>query len=342
MASPILLRHPSSLEHETGAHPESPRRIVAIERALEQRDWLGWDVRLSPAASRAAIEAVHPAAHVDRIEALAARGGGMIDMDTTVSAGSFQAAVHAAGGAVALVDALLGPEAPAVGASLHRPPGHHATAGRAMGFCLLNNVAIAAQRALDAGGARRVLVVDWDVHHGNGTNDIFFERADVLFCSIHQWPLYPGTGRESDVGAGPGVGCTVNLPVPGGSGDAVFVSLLEHVVRPLALAYAPDLVLVSAGYDAHADDPLAGCCVTDAGYVAMSASVRALADELGVALGIVLEGGYDLGALARGVVLTLETVGAQQPPAPPSDVALHPLAARARERLARVGWPSPG
>src|SRR4051812_33517848 len=181
MPGRVLLRHPSSLEHETGAHPESPRRIVAIERVLGASDWLGWEMRLSPAASRAAIEAVHPAAHVDRIEALAARGGGMIDMDTTVSSGSFQAAVHAAGGAVALVDALLGPDGPAVGASLHRPPGHHATAGRAMGFCLLNNVAIAAQRALDACGARRVLVVDWDVHHGNGTNDIFFERADVLF-----------------------------------------------------------------------------------------------------------------------------------------------------------------
>ena len=146
-----------------------------------------------------------------------------------------------------------------VGASLHRPPGHHATAGRAMGFCLLNNVAIAAQHALDAGGAERVLVVDWDVHHGNGTNDIFYARDDVLFCSIHQWPLYPGTGRDADTGEGPGEGYTVNLPVPGGSGDARrSCSLVEHVVRPLARAYAPDLVLVSAGYDAHADDPLGG------------------------------------------------------------------------------------
>jgi acetoin utilization deacetylase AcuC-like enzyme len=338
---PILLRHPSSLEHETGAHPESPRRIVAIERALEERDWLGWDVRLSPAASRAAIEAVHPAAHVDRIEALAARGGGMIDMDTTVSSGSFRATLHAAGGAVAMVDALLGAQAPVVAASLHRPPGHHATAGRAMGFCLLNNVAIAAQHALDSCGAQRVLVVDWDVHHGNGTNDVFYARDDVLFCSIHQWPLYPGTGREAEAGAGPGEGYTVNLPVPGGSGDAAFTSLVEHVVRPLAREYAPDLVLLSAGYDAHADDPLAGCVVTDAGYAAMSASVRAMADELAVPLGIVLEGGYDLGALARGVVITLETVAAAAPPAV-AEIALHPLAARAHERLAAGRWPSLG
>ncbi len=338
MPDPILLRHPSSLEHDTGAHPESARRIVAIERALSERDWLGWDVRLSPAASRAMIEAVHPAAHVDRIEALAERGGGMIDMDTTVSVGSFEAALHGAGGAVAMVDALLGADGPAVAASLHRPPGHHATAGRAMGFCLFNNIAIAAQHALSLGGAARVLIVDWDVHHGNGTNDIFFERDDVLFCSIHQWPLYPGTGRETDAGAGPGMGYTVNLPVPGGSGDAVFVSFVEHVVRPLARAYEPSLVLVSAGYDAHADDPLAGCAVTDDGYRAMSASVRAMADELGVPLGIVLEGGYDLSALSRSVAITLETVGAERAPAA-AEVDLHPLAARTRDRLAVGGWP---
>ena len=335
----VLLRHPSSLEHDTGAHPESSRRIVAIERALEQRGWLGWDVRLSPAASRAAIEAVHAAQHVDRIEALSARGGAMIDMDTIVSAGSYEAALRAAGGAVAIVDALLGPEGAHVAASLHRPPGHHATADRAMGFCLLNNVAIAAQHALDAWGARRVLILDWDVHHGNGTNDIFAARDDVLFCSIHQSPMYPGSGSASDAGHGPGEGFTVNLPVPGGSGDAAFVSLVEHVVRPLAGAYQPDLVLLSAGYDAHADDPLAGCAVTDAGYAAMSASVRAMANELGAPLGIVLEGGYDLGALARSLVITLEVAGAMQPPDVPG-VALHPLAAQARERLASAGWPA--
>jgi acetoin utilization deacetylase AcuC-like enzyme len=338
MAVPVLLRHPSSLEHDTGAHPESARRIVAIERALSERRWLGWDVRLSPAASRDAIERVHPARHVDRIAALSARGGGMIDMDTIVSRGSFEAALHAAGGGVAMVDALLGSERAPAGASLHRPPGHHAEAERAMGFCLFNNVAIAAQHALDA-GARRVLILDWDVHHGNGTNDIFAGRDDVLFCSIHQSPLYPGTGPATDVGYGQGAGYTVNLPVPGGSGDAVYVSLVEHVVRRLARAYGPDLLLISAGYDAHADDPLAGCVVTDAGYAAMSASLRAMAGELAVPLGIVLEGGYDLGALARSLSLTLAAVGAERAPAVP-DVALHPLAAQAHERLARGRWPA--
>ena len=336
MPTPILLRHPSSLEHDTGAHPESPRRIAALDRALGERDWLGWDERLSSATTRAAIEAVHAPALVDRVEALAERGGGLIDMETIVSPGSFVAALHAAGGAMEMVDALLSGSA-RVGASLHRPPGHHATEDQAMGFCLFNNVAIAAQHALSS-GAERVLILDWDVHHGNGTNDIFAARDDVLFCSIHQWPLYPGTGHERDTGYGHGEGYTVNLPVPGGSGDAAFVSLVEHVVRPLARSYAPDLVLVSAGYDAHADDPLAGCVVTDEGFGAMSASIRATADELGVPLGIVLEGGYDLGALARSVVVTLETVGTQQAPAAPS-LPMHPLALRARERLAGGHWP---
>ncbi len=339
MASPVLLRHPSSLEHDTGSHPENARRIVAIERALGARDWLGWDVRLSPAAARASIEAIHPAAHVDRIETLCRRGGGMIDMDTVVSPGSFEAALHAAGGATAMVDALLGAEGAPAAASLHRPPGHHAEAARAMGFCIFDNVAIGAQHALDAHGARRVMIVDWDVHHGNGTNAIFHERDDILFCSLHQWPLYPGTGAASDVGRGAGAGFSVNLPVPGGSGDDVFVSHLEHVVAPLARAYAPDLLLVSAGYDAHADDPLAGCVVTDAGYVAMAASVRAVADGLGIPLGIVLEGGYDLAALARCVVATLEVVGAADPPPAPA-VALHPLTGRAREHLAAGHWPA--
>ena len=342
MAAPVLFRHPSSLEHDTGSHPENARRIVAIERALSERDWLGWNVRLSPAATREQIGAVHPPEHIDRIESLCGRGGGMIDMDTLVSPGSYEAALHAAGGAVAVVDALLGAGEGAsarCAASLHRPPGHHAERGQAMGFCLFANAAIAAQHAIDAYGVRRVLIFDWDVHHGNGTNAIFHERDDVLFCSIHQSPLYPGTGPASDVGRGAGEGFTVNLPVPGGSGDDVFLSHVEHVVRPLARAYAPDLVLLSAGYDAHADDPLAGCRVTDEGFAAMAASMRACADELGVPLGLVLEGGYELAALSRSFVATLEVVGADAaPPAPV--VAVDPLALRAQERLAAY-WPAP-
>jgi acetoin utilization deacetylase AcuC-like enzyme len=183
-----------------------------------------------------------------------------------------------------------------------------------------------------------VLILDWDVHHGNGTNDIFHADPDVLFVSIHESPLYPGTGPASDRGSGAGEGLTVNLPVPGGSGDAVWCSLVEHVAVPLGLEHRPGIVLVSAGYDAHVRDPLASCRVTREGFERMAASVRSLADELDVPLGIVLEGGYDLVALAESVVATLEVVSGSVDPAP---VALHPLAAEAAGRLAER-WPLVG
>jgi acetoin utilization deacetylase AcuC-like enzyme len=341
MPRPVLFRHPSSLAHETEPHPpphpERPARIVAITEALEARGWLGWDVRESPAATADQVHRVHPPEYTRRIEAFCAAGGGMLDVDTVASPGSWEAALHAAGGAVALVDILLGAQARA-GASLHRPPGHHAEPARAMGFCLLNNVAIAARHALDAHGAGKVLVLDWDVHHGNGTNDIFHATDEVLFASIHESPLYPGTGPASDTGSGAGEGYTVNLPVPGGSGDAVFCSLVEHVVVPVARTYEPRLVLVSAGYDAHRDDPLADCEVTDAGFAAMAGSVRRLADALDVPVGIVLEGGYELEALARGVIATLEVAGAPQAPAPDPALPVHPLAQDAIARLA-PRWP---
>lgn len=339
MAAPVLFRHPSSVEHETGAHPERPGRIVAIERALEARHWLGWDVRVSPEATLQQLWAVHPAEYVAGIERLCAGGGGSLDADTVVSARSYTAARHAAGGACALVDVLLGGDGPRVGASVHRPPGHHAEPARAMGFCVFNNVAVAARHALDAHGLERVLVFDWDVHHGNGTNDIFHATPDVLFASIHESPLYPGTGPATDVGSGPGEGYTVNLPVPHRSGDPAWTSLAEHVVVPLARAYEPQLVLVSAGYDAHADDPLASCAVSVAGFAAMAGSVRRLADALGVPLGLVLEGGYDLSALASSLVATLEVLGADAAPAAPERLAVDPLAERALERLASR-WPA--
>jgi acetoin utilization deacetylase AcuC-like enzyme len=207
-----------------------------------------------------------------------------------------------------------------------------------MGFCLFNHVAVAARAALDGGyGVDRVLVFDWDVHHGNGTNDIFAETDEVLFVSVHESPLYPGTGPASDVGRGRGEGYTVNLPVPGGSGDETWCSMVEHVVAPLAREYAPQLILVSAGFDAHADDPLAGCSVTDAGFAAMAASVRACAASLGVPAGLVLEGGYDLGALSRSLCDVLEVFSADGPVDAPS-VDVHPLAADALGRLERF-WP---
>jgi acetoin utilization deacetylase AcuC-like enzyme len=337
MARPLALRHPSSLLHDTGEHPERAARISAIEAELDSRDWLGWERRDSPPAERAVVEAVHPADYVRGIEELCAAGGGPLDVDTVVSSESFRAALHGAGGAVEAVDALLEGRAGAA-ASLHRPPGHHAERARAMGFCLFNNVAIAAQRALDAHGLERVLILDWDVHHGNGTNDIFHADPRVLFVSIHQWPLYPGTGAAGDEGSGAGTGFTVNLPVARGSGDELWCSLVEHVVGPLAADFAPQLVLVSAGFDAHAGDPLAECRVSDDGYAAMAGSVRRIAARAGAPVGMVLEGGYELGSLARSVARTLAVLGAPGPPPAPA-LALHPAAAEAAARLA-ARWPS--
>ncbi len=337
MARPLVLRHHSSVHHDTGDHPEHPTRITAIEHELAARDWLGWEVRESTPVEGDALHAVHPARYVRAIDEFCAAGGGHLDLDTVVSTESYGAALHAAGGAVGIVDALVEGHAP-VAASLHRPPGHHAEVSRAMGFCLFNNAAIAARRAIDGHGLERVLILDWDVHHGNGTNDIFHADPQVLFASIHQWPLYPGTGSMSDEGSGAGEGYTVNLPVPGGSGDALWCSLVEHVVGPLATAFAPQLVLVSAGYDAHADDPLAGCEVTDDGYATMAGSVRRMAESLGVPVGLILEGGYDLGALARSVARTLEVLGAPDAPSAP-DLPLHAVAGEAASRLA-ARWPA--
>src|SRR3984957_9211242 len=242
--TPVLLEHPSSLEHDTGRHPERAARIVAIDRELSARDWLGYDRVLSPRVQRTTLAAVHPEPYITAIERAAIAGGGHIDADTIISEGSFKAAQHAAGGAVELVDRLLGGSAP-FGFSAHRPPGHHAEPAQAMGFCLFNNIAVAARHALDAHGLSRVLILDWDVHHGNGTNDIFYDSNQVLFVSIHQRPLYPGTGAGGELGAGVGRGYTVNLPVPAGSGDSVYLSLVRDLVVPLSLAFSPQLILIS-------------------------------------------------------------------------------------------------
>lgn len=337
--APLFLAHPSSLAHDTGPHPERAERIVAIERELGTRDWLGYRRVESPAAERAMLTAVHPESYVARIESLAEGGGGYLDLDTVLSAGSFEAALHAAGGAVALVDALLDGEA-ATGFSAHRPPGHHATRTRAMGFCLFNSIAIAAQHALSDKGLERVMIFDWDVHHGNGTNDIFHSSPQVLFVSIHQSPLYPGSGPADDVGSGAGAGYTVNLPVAPGTGDEEYLALVEEIVVPLARAFAPQLLLISAGYDAHREDPLADCQVSEEGFAAMAASVRRAGEEIGAPVGCVLEGGYGLGPLARSVAATMEALAANR--APESSFEPGPAAGLVdgvRERLAGF-WPA--
>ena len=300
----LYFHHGSSLEHETGAHPERAARIPAIEAALDARDWLGWKRVEAPEAEVGRIAAVHPAAHVEAVREMSESGGGWFDADTFASPGSYRAALHAAGAGCAMAEALLAQGGADVAFCGLRPPGHHAETATAMGFCLFNNVAIAARHALDTLGAERVFILDWDVHHGNGTNEIFHGSAEVLFCSIHQSPLYPGTGALRDTGSGEGEGFSLNLPVPPGSGEAVWLSLVEHVAMPAARAFEPDLVLVSAGFDAHRDDPLAGCELDESSFAEMARHVR----SLGAPVGAVLEGGYDLGALAASVAATLEAL----------------------------------
>ncbi|HSK49272.1 MAG TPA: histone deacetylase [Solirubrobacterales bacterium] len=306
----LLFHHPACLQHDPRellpGHPEAPPRLAAIEAELAARDWLGGEPRTAPPASEAELELVHPAWHVESIRELSAAGGGTIDADTAAGARSYEAARHAAGAACAMTRALLGGE-DRLAFSLIRPPGHHAEPQRAMGFCLFNNVAIAAELAMEL-GAERVLIFDWDVHHGNGTEAAFRDRDDVLFASIHQYPFYPGTGGAGDRGSGAGEGFTLNLPVPAGAGGELWLSLVEEQVGPAAIEFGPDLVLVSAGFDAHRDDPLASCELETADFAAIAERTGEIAAVVDAPLGLVLEGGYSPPALAGSVAATIEAL----------------------------------
>jgi len=332
---PPWLRSDAHLAHDVPGHPERPQRIRALEAEMSADDWFGCAVREAPEADLELLASVHSPAYVASMERWCAQGT-QIDADTVALPGTWEAALRAAGGAVALVDSLLG-DGERCGVSALRPPGHHAERERAMGFCYFDNVAAAAVRAREAHGAERVLILDWDVHHGNGTNDIFYADPGVLFMSIHEWPLYPGTGPASDEGSGPGLGYTVNVPVPGGSGDATYRSLVEHVACALVGEWEPQLVLVSAGFDAHRDDPLATCRVSEAGYAEMTASLRRACGAVGAPIGLVLEGGYDVGALSRSMAALMPVLVADAAPAPGA-VERHPLAERTLERV-RAHWP---
>ncbi len=328
----LYLSHPSSLLHDTGPHPENAGRIRAIEAVLDEAGWPSLERAEPPPAEPAWLTRVHGAGLVDSVEQLCASGGGAIDHDTIVVEASWEAALRAAGAAAEGGRLLLAGEHDFVFCGL-RPPGHHAESDRSMGFCLFNNAAVGAAHAIAECGAERVLILDWDVHHGNGTAEIFARRDDVLYASIHQSPLYPGTGAAADTGSGRGAGMTVNLPVPPGAGGPEFVGLVEHVVGPLARSFDPDLLVVSAGYDAHVDDPLANCALRGADYAAMAALVRDLGRELAVPVLVCLEGGYDPVALADSTLATVRAL-AGQTPAPSVDPV--PLVTAAIGRVAAI------
>jgi acetoin utilization deacetylase AcuC-like enzyme len=317
MGRPLHFHHPVCMEHDPSAHvpahPDTPERLVVLERELRERDWLGFERREAPAASEDELELVHTRALVASIRELCEAGGGAIDADTYVGKPSYRAALHAAGGACAATRALLSGETRLAFAGV-RPSGHHAEPARAMGFCLFNNVAVAAALAIAELGAKRVFVLDWDVHHGNGTAEAFRRRSDVLFASIHQSPLYPGTGPLSDAGSGEGEGYTINLPVGPGSEEDLWLSLVEHVIVPAASAFAPDLVLVSAGFDAHREDPLASARLEAESFAEMARHVRALAGHAGAPVGVVLEGGYAPEALAASAIAALTAFAGDEQP----------------------------
>ncbi len=300
----LLVDDPAFDAHAPPAyHPERPERLTAARAAVSETRGVLW----SPIAARQVtadqLARVHDAQYVEELEAFRGQTT-YLDPDTYVAPGSVDAARLAAGGLVALVDAMIDGPVPR-GVALLRPPGHHARPGQAMGFCLLNNVAIAAAHAR-ARGLSRVLVVDWDVHHGNGTQEMFFSDPGVLYASTHQYPFYPGTGAVDERGEGEGTGYTLNVPLSAGGGDATYRAAFERVILPVAEAYAPDLVLISAGFDASKRDPLAEMELSAEAFGWMAAKLAAQADASARGrVALVLEGGYDLVALESGLTAAI-------------------------------------
>ncbi|WP_435185057.1 histone deacetylase family protein [Halobellus sp. EA9] len=297
------------LAHDTGErHPETADRLRAIRRALAKRHGVSY-VEADP-ADAAAVTAVHDDDYVEEIREFCEDGGGNWDPDTVASEATWDAALTSAGlaqwAAEAAVDGADGRDTPF---SIGRPPGHHAVEDDAMGFCFINNAAVAAQALLDDSttDVERAVVFDWDVHHGNGTQDIFYDQGDVLYASIHEEGLYPGTGEVAETGDGDGEGTTLNVPLSAGAGDEDYLLAVEELLRPVTERYDPDLFIVSAGFDAHRHDPISRMRVSTEGYALLTDRIRSLADDVGAALAFVLEGGYGLDTLSEGVAIVHET-----------------------------------
>jgi acetoin utilization deacetylase AcuC-like enzyme len=295
------------------AHVEAPERFPAALAGVEEAEQSGVTVGWRPCrpASRDALAAVHAPSYLDHVEGLSAKGGGYLSLDTGLNEGSWEAATLASGAAIGAVESALSGTA---AFSIARPPGHHAGRTYGMGFCLLNNAAIAAEHARSQ-GVDRVAILDWDVHHGNGTQDVFYDDGEVLYLSTHQSPFYPGTGGAREVGEGQGRGFTVNVPLPARSGEDTYAAAFAGVFVPVLREFRPKLVIVSAGYDAHAADLIGGMRLEAASFGRFAAELAAVTREIGAApLALLLEGGYNLQALTESVTATIK--GVEEDPAP--------------------------
>jgi len=326
------------LKHRPGDwHPERPERLMKIRERLSREDMVPLIEYLSPRkAQKEEILWNHSEAHYARVAATAGKPQVQLDPDTATSEDSFEAALYAVGAQFVALDEIFKENYPVV-FSLVRPPGHHAETDRAMGFCLFNNVALAAHYALKVLKLSRVLIVDWDLHHGNGTQRAFYHSPEVLYFSTHQFPYYPGTGRIEEVGHGEGEGFTVNVPLPAGCGDAEYFQVFQEVLKPIALEYRPEIILVSAGFDPHREDPLGGMRLSAEGFGGLAGIIKEIAKETcGGYLLLTLEGGYSLSGLSESVAEVLKVLsGAKEPQTPPSTKSGQDLVSQAQKFFSR-------